>query len=92
MCIRSLCDYIDCPAKRPAANATGMLFGMTQRAEILLLDSTDVDIELGEFESATEARAACAKHKDGVLSWTQPWEGLWEAQGLEHWYRVISRR
>jgi len=63
---------------------------MTHRAEVLHLDSTDVNTELGEFDSATEARAACARHEGGPLSWLQPWDGLWEAQGQERWYRVTS--
>jgi len=65
---------------------------MTHRAEVLLLDSTDVEAELGEFESATEARTACAQHEGGMLSWSQPEEGVWEAEGVERWYRVIDGR
>jgi len=63
---------------------------MTHRGEVLL-GATDVDAELGEFESATEARAVCARYEGGVLSWSQPEERVWEAQGLERWYRVIGR-
>jgi len=64
---------------------------MTHRAEVLFLYSTDLDADLGEFESATEARAVCARYEGDVLSWSQPEEEVWEAQGLERWYQVTSR-
>jgi len=67
-----------------------MLLTMTHRAEAYLLDSHDLRATLGEFESVTEARAACNKHEGGTLSWSQPWEGLWEAYGAKRWYRVIT--
>jgi len=65
---------------------------MNHRAEVLFLDSEDVNVGLGEWETAIEARSVCAKHEGDTLSWSQPWEGLWEAQGRERWYRVIGRR
>lgn len=69
-----------------------ILLGMTHRAEVRLLESDRVGAALGEFETAVEARSACAEHERGGLSWLQPWEGLWEAQGIGQWYRVISSR
>jgi len=63
---------------------------MTHRAEVLLLDSDEIDTALGVFETATEARAACARHEGGVQAWSQLEDGLWEAQGVERWYRVSS--
>jgi len=65
---------------------------MTHRAEVLLLDSDNLDIELGAFGSAIEARTACARHEGGALFWSQPWEGLGEAKGRERWYRVFESR
>lgn len=67
-----------------------MLAPMIHRAEVLLLQSDHVGIELSEFETAIEARSACAKHEGGVLAWSEPWEGLWEAQGIGQWYRIIN--
>jgi len=43
---------------------------MTYLAEVLLLNSTDLDTELGEFETSNEAQAACARHEGDILSWT----------------------
>jgi len=65
---------------------------MTHRAEVLLPKSDEVDERLGEWETVVEARSVCAKHEGSTLSWSQPWEGLGKAEGLERWYRVISRR
>jgi len=65
---------------------------MTHRAEVLFLDSDEVDVGIGEWETAVEARSVCAKHEGGSLSCSQPCEGLWEVQGLDRWYRVIGRR
>jgi len=50
---------------------------MTHRAEVLLLYTEENDVELGPFETATEARAACARHEDGVLAWVQLEDGMW---------------
>jgi len=63
---------------------------MTHRGEMLLLDFIDLDAELGEFESATEARTTCAQHKGTILSCSQPWEGLREAEGREYWYQAVA--
>jgi len=63
---------------------------MTHRAEVLLLKSDELGMLLGNFETATQARAACAQFEGGPLSWSQPWEGLWESEGRKRWYRVIS--
>lgn len=65
---------------------------MTHRAEVLLLETDHIGTDLGEFETAAEAHSACAEQEGGVLTWLQPWEGLWEAQGEGRWYRVISSR
>jgi len=65
---------------------------MTYLAEVLLPNSTDLDAELGEFETSIEAQAACARHEGDLLSWTQPWAEVWDAQGQERWYRVVSPR
>jgi len=63
---------------------------MSHRAEVLLLYTDELDTELGPFETATEARAACARHEGGVLAWSQLEDGIWETQGVERWYRVSS--
>lgn len=62
---------------------------MLYRAEILLLDSDESGTTLGRFETATEARTACVQHEGDALSWLQPIEDMWEAQGVERWYRVL---
>jgi len=53
---------------------------MNHRAEVFLLYTEEINAELGPFETATEARAACAPHEDG----------MWEAQGVERWYRALT--
>lgn len=65
---------------------------MFYRAETYLLDSNDLKVKLGEFESGNEARATCEQHEGRELAWSQPWEGLWEAYGTKRWYRVITSR
>jgi len=65
---------------------------MTHRVEVLLFETDHIGTDLGEFETAVEARTACAQHAGGMLSWSQPEEGVWEAEGVERWYRVIDGR
>ena len=65
---------------------------MLYRAETYLLDSNNLRALLGEFESASAARTCCDTHEGVVLSWSQPWEGLWEAYGAKRWYRVLPSR
>lgn len=65
---------------------------MIYLAEVLLLNSTDLDAELGEFETSSEAQAACERQEGDTLLWTQPWAEVWDAQGHERWYRVIRPR
>ena len=66
-----------------------MLEAMTYRAEVLLLDSDELGTTLGRFETATEARTVCAEFEGAVLSWSQPIQDFWEAQGEKRWYRVL---
>jgi len=56
----------------------------------VLLKSDKFGTMLGNFGTATQARAVCAQFEGGPLSWLQPWEGLWEAECRERWYRVIN--
>lgn len=65
---------------------------MIYLAEVLLLNSTDLDAELGEFKTSTEAQVACERHEGDALLWTQPWAEVWDAQGQERWYRVVVPR
>ncbi|MGY2892729.1 hypothetical protein [Deinococcus sp. UYEF24] len=63
---------------------------MRYRAEACFIDTEDVVADLGHFETATEARSACASYEGAVLWWEQPWAGIWQAQGKRYWYRVVS--
>jgi len=58
---------------------------MTYRAEVLLLKFDELGTMLGNFETATQARAVCAQFERGSLFWSQPWE----VQGKKRWYWVI---
>lgn len=62
---------------------------MIYRTETLHLNSTDLDTEPGEFETATEVRAACAEHEGGLVFWSQLEDKVRKAQG---WYRSAGRR
>jgi len=68
-----------------------MLLAMPYRTEILL-NTGEPESELPLSDSATGARAACAAHEGDLLSWIQPEEGMWEAQGHERRYRVVRSR
>jgi len=61
---------------------------MTHRAEVLL-DTDEPGTMLGEFETATQARAACVQFEGGGLSWTQPLPEMWEARVKKRRYRVL---
>ena len=65
---------------------------MRHRAEACFIDTEDVAADLGHFETATEARSACAAHADVVLSWQQTWEGMRQAQGKASWHQVGNQR
>jgi len=63
---------------------------MRYRADVLLLNSDRVDVPLGEFDSATEARKACSRHSNSrdTLVWHRLWDGAWTAHRAPRWYRV----
>jgi len=54
---------------------------MRYRADVLLLNSDQVDVPLGEFDSATEARKACSRYSSSkdTLVWHRLWDGVWTA-------------
>jgi hypothetical protein len=67
-----------------------MMFPVQHRVEVYEPETEVLLDTLGKFETATEARTACAAHACTVLSWQQPWVGIWNAQGEHSWYRVVS--
>jgi len=65
---------------------------MRYHAEAWFTDTEDVAADLGHFETAAEDRSACASHDGAALSWQEPWDGMWYAQGKAYWYRVVAQR
>jgi len=63
---------------------------MTYRAEVLLLKFDELVTMVGNFETATRARATCAQFESYPLSWSQLSTELWEAQGKKHWHRILT--
>jgi len=58
------------------------------RAEVYLMDSDDVAVVLGNFQSQLEARHHCQRHAVRLLDFKFRRPGLWKAQGTEYWYQI----
>jgi len=52
------------------------------------MDSDDVAMVLGNFQSQLEARHHCQRHAVRLLDFKLRRPGLWKAQGTEYWYQI----
>jgi len=52
------------------------------------MDSDDVAVILGNFQSQIEARYHCQRHAVRMLDFKLRQPGLWKAQGTKHWYQI----
>ena len=66
------------------------LVAMRFRAEAYQIDTDDLVTDLGHWESKRDAQAACIVHALGLLTWEQPWSGIWEASTNAYWYKVVA--
>lgn len=55
-----------------------------------LIDAITGEIleDLGFYETASQARTACAAHAERMLIWERSPDGLWIAEGEEEVYHV----
>ncbi|MFC4453647.1 hypothetical protein [Deinococcus sonorensis] len=61
-------------------------------AEVYSPDSQDLLHDLGRWESAAAARAACFQYAGEALQWTQMEDGELWARGPQWWFRVFQAR
>ena len=57
--------------------STFYLVTMRYRAEAFRRDTDDLAADLGHWESKRGAQAACVGHARELLTWDQPWSGIW---------------
>ena len=63
---------------------------MRFRAEAFLRDTDDLAANLGHWESKRNAQAACMAHARELMTWDQPWSGIWQASSNAHWYQIVA--
>ena len=83
---------LDCPG-RPAnlPSLWGLyLVAMRFRAETYQIETDELVADLGHWESRRNAQAACMVHALELLTWEQPWAGIWQASTNVYWYKVAA--
>ena len=63
---------------------------MRFRAEAYQIDTDDLVADLGHWESRRDAKAVCMAHALELLTWEQPWAGIWQASTNVYLYKVVS--
>ena len=63
---------------------------MRYQAKAFLRDTDDLVADLGHWETKRDAQAACMAHALELLTWEQPWAGIWQASTNVYWYKVIA--
>jgi len=58
------------------------------RAEVYHMDTDDLALTLGNFQSQLEAKRHCYRHAGRTLHFQLYVSGVWKAQGTDHWYQI----
>lgn len=58
------------------------------RAQLIDANTGEILEDLGWFETANQARSACGRHADHMLTWERSPDDLWVAEEEDEVYQV----